>query len=60
MLMYLSHRAVPSLGHQVIRTEESRSMASLQPQSSVNGYIGKLFAAAAYYPQRRLFEVVWF
>lgn len=55
MLMYLSCRAVPSLGHQVIKTGESSSMAFLQPQSSVNSYTGKLFDAAAYYPQREMF-----
>lgn len=46
MLMYLSRRAIRSLGHQVIRTGESSFMAFLQPQSSINGYTGKLFAAA--------------
>jgi len=55
MLMYLSRRAVPSLGHQVIRPGESSSMACLQFQSSVNDYTGKLFTAAAYYPQREMF-----
>lgn len=55
MLVYLNHMAVTSLGLQVIRTGVSSSVASLQPHSSVNGYTGKLFVAAAYYPKRGMF-----